>query len=306
MKLKEKYRGVIVPMVSPFNADYSIDVNAVGAIINSFVINGVLPFVLGTTGEAPSLSASMKVDLIKATVSALSGKQPLLAGIGGNSLFSAIEDGKKYAGLGVDALVATVPNYYPSDATQMIKWFEKMADNLPVPLFLYNIPVTTHHSIPLDVAEILSHHSNIIGIKDSEQNEERLIESLNRWKDREDFLFLVGWAAKSVFGIRNGANGIVPSVGNLVPELYQQLVLETKKGNFDVANEMQDLTNTISALCQKGKNISQSIPAMKVLMELKGLCGTQVLPPMLCMKKEEEPEYRELMQAELKKLNLLQ
>ncbi len=305
MSVKNKYKGVIVPMVSPFNDDYSIDKNAVDKIIASFLQNEVKPFVLGTTGEAPSLSPYQKIDLLKASFEAIKGKQPLLAGIGSNSIFTAIEEGKKFAGLGVDALVATVPNYYPSDGTQMLKWFEQIADNVPVPLFLYNIPVTTHHSIPIEVAETLSFHPNIAGIKDSEQNEERLIKSLKRWKDRDDFIFLVGWAAKSAFGIENGANGIVPSMGNLVPHLFNQLVLEMENGNSGVAHNIQELTNSISAYCQKGRNVSQSIAALKVMMSVKELCGTQVLPPMLRMNQKEELEYRRLIRIAFKEMKVM-
>lgn len=299
MEFKNIYRGVIVPMVSPFNADYSIDSDAVSAIINSFIENDVKPFVLGTTGEATSLSSDQKTELIDLSVKALDGKQPLLAGIGSNSIFTSIDEGKKFADMGVNALVATVPNYYPSDGTQMLKWFEKLADNVPLPLFLYNIPATTHHSIPLDIAEKLSHHENIIGIKDSEQNKDRLSESLSRWKDRDDFIFLVGWAAMSAFGMQNGANGIVPSVGNLVPQVYAQLAVECEKGNFELAEKNQERANTIAALCQKGRNISQSIPAMKVLMSMKGLCTPEVMPPMLRMEHDEELKYKALMRNAL-------
>lgn len=206
--------------------------------------------------------------------------------------------------MGVDALVTTVSNYYPSNDSQMLHWFEKLADNIPVPLFIYNIPATTHHSISLDVADALSHHPNIIGVKDSERNEERLAESLKRWKDREDFMFLVGWAAMSTFGIRNGANGIVPSLGNLIPKLYNQLVIETRKGNFDLADKIQEQTDTISAYCQKGRNISQSVPAMKVLMSMKELCETQVLPPMLKMNEKEELEYIEQMRVSIENISV--
>lgn len=302
--LKKKYKGAIVPMVSPFKTDFSIDTKAVHKIVSLFVENRIVPFVLGTTGEAPSLSQSQKVELINTSIKALNGRLPLLAGIGSNSIFTSIDEGKLYADLGVDALVTTVPNYYPSDDKQMINWFEKLADNVPVPLFIYNIPVTTHHSIPLDVAETLSTHPNIVGIKDSERSEERLLESLSRWKNRDDFMFLVGWAAKSSFGLKNGANGIVPSMGNLIPELFGQLVAEAEKGNYVRADELQKLTDSIAAYCQKGRNISQSVPAMKVLMSIKVLCGTQVLPPMLKMEAKEEMEYIKEMQGAIENISV--
>ncbi len=292
MLLKEFYKGVMVPMVSPVTDDYTVDAVAVNNIIGTFLKNDIIPFVLGTTGEASSLSTQQKEMLVKTAVKSVGGKLPLMAGIGSNSLFTSIEEGRRYADLGADALVATVPNYYPSDETQMLHWFENLANQVSLPLFIYNIPATTHHSIPLTVAEKLSYHPNIAGIKDSERDDDRLNESLRLWKDRTDFMFLVGWAARSAYGVANGANGIVPSVGNLIPHLFQKLYLAAAKGNAVEAQELQQLTDSIAALCQAGKNISQSIPAMKVLMAMQNICGTQVCPPLLRMKPEEEQAYR--------------
>ncbi len=286
-----KYKGVIVPMVGPFNEDYSIDKLAVERIIESFVDNKVLPFVLGTNGEVASISPDQKTELVKTSVKVVDGRVPLLAGIANNSLALSIEEGKRFADMGVDALVALVPNYYPLDDKQALNWFTKLADSVTLPLFLYNIPITTHHSVSLDVIEELSHHPNIVGIKDSEHNEERLMESLNRWSAREDFLFLIGWAAMSQFGLQRGADGIVPSVANLVPEMYRALYEAAVQKNTNEAERLQELTNKVSAYSQSGRNLSGVIPALKALMSLKGLCGTTVLPPLMQMEGEELRAY---------------
>lgn len=304
MELKAKYSGVIVPMVSPFSDNFSIDKIAVKTIVNSFVLNEIKPFVIGTTGEGVSMPANQKLDLVKSTVAATDGKQPVLAGISGNSIFTSIEEGKQFADLGVSALVATLPNFYPMDASQMTYWFEVIADSVPLPLFIYNIPATTHHSVPLEVIEKLSYHQNIIGVKDSERNQERLDESLLLWKQRNDFLFLVGWAAMSAYGLQNGASGIIPSTGNLCPELFQQLYMAVKNGNIELANKLQQHTDQISTLYQKGRNLSQSLAALKVLMSMKKLCGTQVMPPLVKMSALEEISYLDQMLVEFKNLNI--
>ncbi len=305
MRLKEKFRGVFVPMVSPVNDDFTIDKEAVETIIHSFIETSVKPFILGTTGEAPSLSTAQKLNLVKYTLEAVNGAQPVLAGIGSNSLLTSIENAKRYSDLGVDALVATVPNYYPSEDKHILNWFEKLADAVEKPLFLYNIPATTNHSISLETVEMLSHHPNIIGLKDSENNVDRLKESLQRWQDREDFVFLVGWAAMSAYGVSNGANGIVPGMGNLIPDFYEKLFEEAFNGNLTAAEEIQEQTNIISEYSQKDRDISHSIPALKVLMSMKGLCGTQVMPPMMRMPEREEIQYRIKMKEAVENLNLL-
>lgn len=304
MEIKKKYSGVIVPMVSPLTDDFFVDQLAVETIVHSFLKYDIMPFVIGTTGEGLSLSQDQKTDLVTATVKAADGKQAVLAGISGNSVLTSIEDGRKFAGLGVDALVATAPNCYPMDDEQMFRYFEMLADALPLPLFIYNIPATTNRSVSLEVIEKLSYHPNIIGVKDSERNQERLDNSLKLWKDRNDFIFLIGWAAMSAYGLENGAAGIIPSTGNLTPELFQQLFQATQNGDQKLAESLQKHTDAISALYQQGKTLSQSLAALKVLMSMKNICGTQVMPPLFKMSEEEEDTYRKEMLVEFKNLNI--
>jgi 4-hydroxy-tetrahydrodipicolinate synthase len=125
---------------------------------------------------------------------------------------------------------------------------------------------------------------------------------LKLWKHRDDFLFFVGWAAMSVFGVKNGANGIVPSMGNLIPDLYQKLFDWAENGNIKEAEKVQEQINLISGYCQRNRNLSESIPALKVLMAMKNLCGTEVLPPMVKLTDEEEVNYRNEMKVWVQKL----
>ncbi|WP_297088161.1 dihydrodipicolinate synthase family protein [uncultured Draconibacterium sp.] len=295
----KKFGGVVVPMVSPFTSDYQVDEAAVKRIVNLFIENKVQPLVLGTTGEVASMSAGQKNTLLKTAVSEINGKVPVVAGLCGNALATLIDEGKRYADLGVDALVALSPNYYPANDKQALNWFAQLADKLPVPMFLYNIPATTHHVISLDVIERLSHHDNIIGIKDSQPDLNRMEESLRRWGNREDFLFLVGCAANSCAGLEMGADGIVPSLGNLFPGLYKALFVAAMQGDFEEAKHFQKITNELSAYNQKGRTVTEAIPALKALMSIKGLCGLDVLPPMMRMDAREEQSYLEEMKEKL-------
>ena len=119
------------------------------------------------------------------------------------------------------------------------EYFEKLADASPLPIMLYNIPVTTHLSMPISLVDKLSYHDNIVGFKDSERGDDRLNESLNLWKNRNDFTYHLGWAAMSSYGLQNGLDGIVPSSGNLVPGLYRAIYDNVKAGNFEEANAIQ-------------------------------------------------------------------
>ncbi len=304
MDAKEKFGGVVVPMVSPLNRDLSVDTGAVKCIVDAFMDSQVKPFILGTTGEVVSLTSAQKATLVQKTVSNVEGKETVLAGIIGNCLPEAIEAGNRYAEYGVDAVVATLPNYYPADASQMKKYFTQLADSVHCPLMLYNIPGTIHHSIPVDVIEELSHHPNILGVKDSEHNSQRLDGCLERWKKREDFVFLVGWAAMSVYGLVHGADGIVPSTANFVPLLYRRLFDAVKNNILQEAWELQKKTDRISDWCQGGRDLSHSIVALKQIMALKNLCKEYVMPPMYEMDDAEKDLFVKNIKKQLQELDV--
>ena len=216
MKKTKKYYGVIIPAVTPLTADHKLDKPAVKKIFDSFYKYSVSPFILGTTGESASLPAELKTEYIK---EAGRNKKPgsvLYAGISSNVLSESIEFSKLSADNGVDAVAATLPYYFPLTENQMKKHFEYLADNSAIPLIIYNIPATIHMSIPLPLIEELSHHPNVIATKDSERNEERLKQSLELWKDRDDFGHFLGRSAKSVEALINGSNGLIPSTGNII------------------------------------------------------------------------------------------
>ncbi|HLW05990.1 MAG TPA: dihydrodipicolinate synthase family protein [Marinilabiliaceae bacterium] len=305
MDFRNKYNGVIVPMVTPVLSSGEIDEIAVKTIIDSFIQAGVVPFILGSTGEASSLSSQQKKKMVAVSVKFLRGRSLLYVGISGNCLSETIEEGNVYADMGADVLVSTPPSYYPMTGYQMINYFNVLADALLKPLIIYNMPSMTKHNIPISVVEELSQHKNIVGLKDSERDEDRLMLLVEKLKERTDFVYLLGWAALSVKALTHGASGIVPSTANLTPELYRELFDFTKSNNLRNAERLQHTTNYISGLYQNGRVLSESIPALKALMSLKGLCGLDVIPPMYRMKPKEEDEYLKQMRVKLKQTNVL-
>jgi dihydrodipicolinate synthase/N-acetylneuraminate lyase len=278
--INKKYKGVIIPMITPCNKNLLIDLQSIVKILDVFIKTNVSPFVLGTTGESVSISESQKTLLVKSVVQYVNKRVKTYAGISGNCLQESIENAKSYANLGVDAVVAHLPFYYPLSSNQMMQYYEQLANSIPCPLILYNNPITTKQSVPLEVIDLLSHHPNIAGIKDSERGMERLDQSINLWSNRADFSHFVGWAAQSAYGLLQGADGIVPSTGNVTPKLYSDLYNAATADDSEKANELQEKANQISEIYQKDRNLSQSIPALKTMMSAFGLCEPFVLPPM--------------------------
>jgi dihydrodipicolinate synthase/N-acetylneuraminate lyase len=280
MSKSKKYTGVIVPAVTPLTEKLQIDENAVAKLFTSFYQYNISPFILGTTGESASLSLQLKKDYVLAAGKNKKMGSLLYAGIGSNVLAESIEFASYCSLHAVDVVVATLPSYYGLTEKQMLKYFTTLANSISMPLFIYNIPATTHMSIPLHVIDELSNHKNIVGVKDSERSEERMNESLRLWKDRKDFHYIIGWAAKSADALLLGADGLVPSTGNLYPEIYADMLKAFKLGDKEKLFAMQKLSDDYGALYQSNRTLGESLHALKLLMKDKGLCNEYVMPPL--------------------------
>jgi 4-hydroxy-tetrahydrodipicolinate synthase len=200
-------------------------------------------------------------------------------GISSTCFADSVDDAQLAAETGADLVVANIPSYYPLSIDQMRRYFLRLADAVPLPLIIYNIPSTTHHSIPLDLIEELSHHPNIAGTKDSERNDDRLKESLHRWSTRPDFSHFLGWAARSGESLLNGGDGLVPSTANLDPGLYCDLAKAAAAGSKAEVARLQEISDQLGNSYQ-GHGIGESIGRLKRLMHEKGLCQPYTMPPL--------------------------
>lgn len=297
MRNLNKYHGVVVPMVTPLTKDGDIDVAAVERIIENFAQNSVSALIMGTTGEGNSVPVEYGIKMIEAAARTAKGRITIYAGLAGNCVKEQIEAAKKFIAAGADVIAATLPCYYALQPEQMYNYYKTMADVLTVPLMLYNITITTHMSIPLDIIEKLSHHPNIVGLKDSENNVPRLEEALKMFAGREDFAYFCGCAANSAIALKNGADGIVPSVGNYLPKIYQDLFIAGVNGDTEKAEELQQKTIEIGKINTTGLTLGESLAGLKVIMNEAGLCGTNMLPPLTELDNETAGQIREKAKA---------
>ena len=292
MKTEKKYHGVVVPMVTPVMKDGSIDTAAVERIVSNFAKYGVSPLIMGTTGEGNSVSVKNGVEMISAAKRAANKDMVIYAGLAGNCISEQKEAAAKFIEAGADVIAATLPCYYALTPEQMYDYYKDMAHTLTVPLMLYNITITTHMSIPMDIIERLSHHPNIVGLKDSENNVPRLEEALKLFADREDFAYFCGCAANSAVALKNGADGIVPSVGNYLPKIYQDLYEAGVRGDMEKAEELQQKTIEIGKINTAGLTLGESLAGLKIIMNEAGLCETNMLPPLTKLNAETEERIR--------------
>ena len=191
-----KYRGVVVPMVTPVTQDGRLDVAAVERIIAFFAEAGVSPLLMGTTGEGNSVSQADGQLFVETAVQArdnsqlsILNSQLIYAGLTGNCFSEQVRQAEVYTALGADVIVATLPSYYALTEEQMYEYYKTLADCISGPLMLYNILATTHMSIPVEVIRRLADHPNIVGLKDSERDLERMAQCIEIAKGRDDFAY---------------------------------------------------------------------------------------------------------------------
>jgi len=291
--MKKKYQGVVVPLVTPLKADFSLDREALASIVTNLYRYNCAPFIMGTTGEAASLPYEFKKEYIQALVKLKKEDSQLYAGISSNCVQESVQLARYCFEAGIDAVAATLPSYYKLEPGQMKNYFLKLADEVGGPLIVYNIPGTTQMSIPLAVIEELSYHPNIAGVKDSERSDERLEESLRLWALRSDFSYFLGWAARSAKAMLLGGDGIVPSTGNLHPQLYQQLLHAVEGKNEEKAYLLQKHSDLLGGVYQNGRLLGDSLAALKMLMKEFNLCQPYVMPPLEQTAEAEVPALKE-------------
>ena len=259
----KRFSGVVVPLITPVMADGRGDEAGLLKIVDRIAEAGTELFVFGTTGESSSIPNEEKARLTAIICDSYAGKMDLYAGIASNCFEDSVELAKRFADMGVTVAVANLPSYYALDDTQILRYFEALADAIPLPLIIYNIPATTKMSIPLEIVDQLSEHDNIVGLKDSERDEDRLENAILRYKDRADFSHFIGWAAQSKKALLWGSDGLVPSSGNLVPGMYRELYDLSLKRDGVAAQRLQDLTDDISLIYQKRPCIGFGLGGIK-------------------------------------------
>lgn len=290
-----KYHGVVVPMVTPVTADGHLDIKSVEKIVDFLAKSNVAPLLMGTTGEGNSVSAADGRLFVETAVKASAGRVLIYAGLTGNCFSEQLAQAESYTASGADVIVATLPSYYALTEEQMYNYYKTLADSIKSPLMLYNILATTHMSIPTEIVRRLADHPNIVGLKDSERDLDRMKECIAISKDRDDFAYFCGWAAQSAYSLSIGGDGIVPSTGNYVPEMFDELYRAAVAGDTANAERLQSETDAIAKIYQGGRILGQSLAALKVMMQTKGLCEPWMLMPLTRLPEDEENRIKAML-----------
>ncbi|MDF9823693.1 4-hydroxy-tetrahydrodipicolinate synthase [Breznakia sp. PF5-3] len=241
-------KGSIVALITPFNENGSVNFNKLGELIEFHVKNKTdALLVLGTTGETPTLSHEEDDSVVKYTIEKVDGRLPIYVGAGSNNTTTQLTYCKKYEKMGADALLVIAPYYNKANEEGMYLHFKTVADEVNIPLILYNVPGRTGCSISYSVVKRLATHKNIAAIKEA-SGDISYLAKISKLAS-EDFYVYSGNDDMVVPAMSLGGSGVISVSANILPEAMHNMVTYYLEGKTDEALHLQlkylDLINAL-------------------------------------------------------------
>jgi 4-hydroxy-tetrahydrodipicolinate synthase len=298
--MKLPLTGIIPPMVTPLRDRDELDVPGLESLIEHILAGGVNGlFILGTTGEGPSLSYRLRRELIQRVCQQVKNRVPVLVGITDTAFVESVNLSRHSAEVGASALVVAPPYYLPEAQPELQEYLDHLVAELPLPLFIYNMPALTKVHFELDTVRRAMDEPRIIGLKDSSGDLNYFKDAAQLIKQRPDWTLLIGPEEKLFDSLQLGGFGGVSGGANLFPELYVKVVEAHRAGNLAHAQELQKQIQHVSdSFYRIGKYSSSIIKGIKCALACMGVCDDFMAEP---FHRFREPE-RELVKARLKEI----
>lgn len=241
-------KGSIVALVTPFNQDGSVNFEKLGELLEYHINNNTSAVcILGTTGEASTLSFDEEAEIVKYSVAKVNKRIPLVVGSGSNETEKAVRMSKKYSELGADYVLVITPYYNKTNESGLIKHFTMVADASLCPVIMYNVPGRTGMSMSLHAIDVLSKHPNICGIKEASGNISYSSQVAKFLSD--DFVMYSGNDDIIVPMMSIGSSGVISVVANIAPKQTAKIVDLCLEQKYSEANQIQqELLDTINDL----------------------------------------------------------
>jgi len=270
-----KFIGTGVAVVTPFDREGNFDDKALEKILNNMIFGGVEYIVMmGTTGESVTLSKDEKKQVIDFAKETIDSRVPIVLGIGGNNTHDIIETIKHTDFEGISAILSVSPYYNKPSQEGIYQHYIAIADAVPVPVILYNVPGRTGSNITAETTIRLSVHPNIIGTKEASGNMEQCMRIL---KDKpEGFLVISGDDALTLPFLSMGMDGVISVLANALPKEFSDMTRAGLRGDYETARHLHyKLFNIVQLIYAEG-----SPAGIKALLEMKGLCRNVVRLPL--------------------------
>ncbi len=281
-------------MVTPLNTDGGLDVKGLERLIEHLINGGVHGiFLLGTNGEAPSLSYALRKELITKACTFIGGRVPVLVGITDTSFDGSLDIAAHSKEAGADAVVVAPPYYLPISQEEMMDYLERLIPQLPLPVMMYNMPSCTKLHLSLETVK-KAKELGAIGIKDSSGDMSYFYSLIEAFKESPEFSIIVGTEMFLPETIIYGGHGAVAGGANFLPELFVDLY------NASLANNLEDIkilrskvafvNNSIYCV---GKNASRITKGIKCALSVMDICEDHMALPLRKFENREREKVKE-------------
>jgi dihydrodipicolinate synthase/N-acetylneuraminate lyase len=275
-----RYSGIIPPLVTPLNDRDRLDHRGLESLIEHVLGGGVHGlFILGTTGEAPSLSYALRRELITSVLDQVAGRVKVLVGVTDTSFIETVHLAEHAAEAGADAVVLSTPYYFPAGQTELIGYIENLAEALPLPMVLYNMPSLTKVWFEIDTLRRLTGLEKIVGLKDSSGELPYFQEALSLKTLRPDWSIMIGPEAMLAQATKLGGDGGVAGGANVFPSLFVRCFEAARAGDSQRIAMLQNIIDEWQAVYTIGKYASRFIKATKCSLSLLGICDDFMAEP---------------------------
>ena len=276
------FTGSGVAIVTPFKQDKTIDFDAFEKLINFQIENKTDAIIVcGTTGEASTLTEEEHIEAVKFCVEKTAKRVPVIAGAGSNSTMRSLSLCKKCEEVGVDGLLVITPYYNKTTQNGIINHYKILAENVNLPIILYNVPSRTGLNMTPKTVLELSKIKNIVGIKEASGNISQVVEIASICP--EDFYIYSGNDNHILPILSIGGKGVISVLANIVPKDTHNMIEKFLNGDLKTSKKLQLSTiELINALfCEVNP-----IP-VKTALELMGYGKAYFREPLLNMEEED-------------------
>ena len=270
------FKGTGIALITPFKKDYSVDLEALQRIVNH-VIDGGADFLvaLGTTSEAPTLTAEEKKQVVDTILTTNNGRIPVLLGMGGNNTQAVVEAVKAQDFSDIQGILSVVPYYNKPNQRGMKAHFEAIADASPVPVVVYNVPGRVGVNLQAATCVELAQHPNIVAVKEASGNLQQIMEILRDKPAGFDVLSGDDGITQPLMAL--GATGVISVAANAYIEPFSRMMKAMREGRTDEALLLHYAMLRMNQLIFADGN-----PAgIKCLMSQMGLCQNVLRLPLV-------------------------
>jgi 4-hydroxy-tetrahydrodipicolinate synthase len=273
--------GIIPPMVTPLLDRDTLDAPGAERLVEHLLAGGVHGlFILGTTGEAPSLSYRLRRELVSLVCRQAAGRVPVLVGVTDTSFVESVNLAAHAALAGASACVLSAPYYFPAGQPELLEYVGDIAAELPLPVFLYNMPSHTKITFEPDTVRELMEIPSVVGMKDSSAQMIYFHKLRAICQRRPDFTLLVGPEELLGEAVLLGAHGGVCGGANLFPRLYVELYEAAAVGRLDEVTRLHAQVLAIGrTIYSVGQHGSAFIKGLKCALSCLGICDDFMAEP---------------------------